>query len=130
MENRPLLVLNRNYVLVTRMGHVVAFEKGVPTHVPYAVYQEAIGIGALPADGSDPNVLNDDKRNTTPSDPSERNPLIMKAIKTIVEKNERKDFTAAGSPSVKAVERELGFDVDGREVSAVWQAFHDEKAAK
>jgi hypothetical protein len=130
MKELPKLTLNRNYVLTTTKGHSIAFKKGEPTHVPAAVYQDALAIGAQPADGSDPDVLQDEKVNKAPADPAERNPLILAAIEKIVAGNERKDFTAAGSPTVRAVERELGFDVDAREVAGVWQEYHEKKAAQ
>ncbi|GIV03792.1 MAG: hypothetical protein KatS3mg015_2622 [Fimbriimonadales bacterium] len=130
MKELPKLVLNRDYVLTTTKGHSIAFKKGEPTHVPASCYQDAIAIGAQPEDGSDPNVLEDQKVNKAPSDPAERNPRILAAIEKIVAGNERKDFTAAGSPTVRAVEREVGFDVDAREVAAMWQEYHEKKAAK
>lgn len=130
MEELPKLVLNRNYVLATTKGHTIAFKKGEPTYVPASVYQDAIAIGAQPEDGSDPNVLKDEKPGTAPADPAERNPLILAVIEKLVAGNERKDFTAAGSPTVKAVERELGFDVDAREIATVWQEYHEKKAAQ
>lgn len=130
MKALPKLVLNRNYVLPTTKGHVIAFKKGEPIHVPASCYQDAIAIGAQPEDGSDPNVLEDEKVSTAPIDPADRNARILAAIEQIVASNERKDFTAAGSPTVKAVERVLGFDVDGREVAAVWQERHEKKAAQ
>lgn len=131
MKELPKLVLNRDHVLTTTKGHSIAFKKGEPTHVPASCYQDAIAIGAQPADGSDPNVIEDRKAdNKAPSDPAERNPLILAAIEKIVAGNERKDFTAAGSPTVRAVERELGFDVDAREVAAMWQEYHEKKAAQ
>lgn len=130
MKELPKLVLNRDHVLATTKGHMIAFKKGEPTHVPAAVYQDAIAIGAQPEDGSEPNVLKDEKTDKAPADPAERNPLILAAIEKIVAGNERKDFTAAGSPTVKAVERELGFDVDAREIATVWQEYHEKKAAQ
>ena len=131
MKARPKLILNRDYVLATTKGHVIAFKKGEPTHVPASCYQDAIAIGAQPADGSDPNVLEDRKAdNKAPSDPAERSSLILAAIEKIVASNERKDFTAAGSPTVKAIEREVGFDVDAREVATMWQEYHEKKAAQ
>lgn len=130
MKALPKLTLNRDYVLTTTKGHVIAFKKGEPTHVPASCYQDALAIGAQPADGSDPNVLEDRKEGKAPADPAERSPLILAAIEKIVASNERKDFTAAGSPTVKAVERELGFDVDSREVATVWQEYHEKKAAQ
>lgn len=130
MKELPKLVLNRDHVLATTKGHTIAFKKGEPTHVPASCYQDAIAIGAQPADGSDPNVLEDKKGSKAPADPAERSPMILAVIEKIVAGNERKDFTAAGSPTVKAVEREVGFDVDAREVATVWQEYHEKKAAQ
>ena len=124
------LVLNRDYVLTTTMGHSIQFKKGVPTNVPPSVYQAALGIGAQPPEGEAPNVPVEVDPTKPPTDAALRNPLILAAIEKIVAGNERKDFTAAGSPTVKAVERILGFDVDGREIAVMWQEFHDKKAAQ
>lgn len=131
MSEPVLLVLNRDHVLATTRGHVIAFRKGEPTNVPRVLVSEALAIGAQPADGSEPEVPGDDKKAPkAPNDPAERGPLILAAIEKIVASNERKDFTAAGSPTVKSVERELGFDVDAREITAAWQERHDKLAAK
>ena len=128
-KSKTLLVLNRNYVLTSTKGHSVAFEKGKPTHVPPAIYQEALGIGAMPPDGEAPQVEDDGKKSAAPSDPAERGPLILAAIEKLVAANERDDFTAAGSPAVDAVTKLVGFKVQAKEVATVWQAYH-EKVAK
>lgn len=125
----PKLVLSRNYVLTTTKGHSIEFVKGVPVQVPPIVYADAIAIGAVPEDGSDPDILEEKARPTAPADPAERTPLIMKAIEALVERNEREDFTAAGSPTVDALSKQVGFKVQSKEIAAVWQAFHDKKAA-
>ena len=79
-KSKTLLVLNRNYVLTTTKGHSVAFEKGKPTHVPPAVYQDALALGAIPPDGEDPQVEEVTKTDNAPADPAERAPLILAAI--------------------------------------------------
>jgi hypothetical protein len=128
-KSKTLLVLNRDFVLTTTKGHSVAFKKGEPTHVPPAIYQEALGIGAMPPDGEAPQVEDEGKKAQAPSDPAERGPLILAAIEKLVETNERDDFTAAGSPAVDAVTKLVGFKVQAKEVATVWQAYH-EKVAK
>ena len=70
-KSKTLLVLNRNYVLTTTKGHSVAFEKGKPTHVPPAIYQEALAIGAIPPDGEEPQVEDVVKTDNAPGDPAE-----------------------------------------------------------
>ena len=127
-KSKTLLVLNRNYVLTTTKGHSVAFEKGKPAHVPPAIYQEALAIGAIPPDGEDPQVEDVVKIDNAPSDPAERVPLILAAIEKLVAENARDNFTAAGSPTVDAVAKAVGFKVQSKEVAPVWQAYHDKIA--
>ena len=124
-----MLVLNRNYVLTTTKGHSVAFEKGVPTHVPPAIYQEALTIGAIPPDGEEPQVEDVVKTDNAPGDPAERAPLILAAIEKLVAENARDNFTAAGSPTVDAVTKAVGFKVQSKEIATVWQQYHDKQAA-
>ena len=128
-KSKTLLVLNRNYVLTTTKGHSVAFEKGKPTHVPPTIYQEALAIGAIPPDGEEPQVEDVVKTDNAPGDPAERAPLILAAIEKLVAENARDNFTAAGSPTVDAVSKLVGFKVQSKEVASVWQAFHDKVAA-
>jgi len=125
-----MMVLNRNYTLISTMGYSIHFEKDVPTLVPPAIRREALAIGALPADGEEPNVLKDDNKPQEPTDPAERNEAIMKAVLAMVEQNQREDFTAAGAPKKEAVEKLVGFKVDKREVAAVWQEYHEQKVAQ
>lgn len=130
MKEAPKLTLNRDYVLTTTKGHVIAFKKDEPTFVPLAVYPEALAIGALPAEGADLSALEEPAIKKAPADPAERNPLIAAAIEQLVAKNEREDFTAAGSPTVDAVSTVVGFKVGGREIAAMWQEYHEKKAAQ
>lgn len=126
----PTLTLNRDYTLTTDKGHVIKFEKDKPTHVPQIVYADAIAIGALPSDGSDANVIEEAQVSKAPVDPAERQPLILMAIEDIVARNEREDFTAAGSPTVEAVSKVVEFKVRATEIAQAWQAYHDKKAAQ
>lgn len=125
IQSRTLLVLNRNYTLNTTKGHSVVFCKNIPTHVPPAIYQEALAIGAIPADGSPPVLPEPAKSTKGPIDPAERTPLILSAIERIVAENARDNFTAAGHPSPDAVTRLVGFKVGAREIAPVWQSFNE-----
>jgi hypothetical protein len=116
----PMFVLSRNYVLTTTAGRSIQFEKGKPTLVPPMMVRDAVAIGATPADGSEVDVLEPDTIDTTPKDPTARSGQIYKAIEQLVANNQRKDFTSAGSPHVKAVTRVLGWEPDPREVALAW----------
>lgn len=126
----PELILNRNYTLTTTKGHSVVFMKDEPTFVPNVIYQEAIAIGAQPADGTDPDVLKDEVKDNTPADPADRAPMILAAIEALIARNDREDFTAAGTPTAAAVSKEVGFKVQNKEIAPVMQQYHDNKAAQ
>lgn len=116
-------VLNRNYTLRSLTGHSVTFVKGVPTFVPAMIEREARGLGAECVDGTNPDMLDPETPVVAPLTHEERADQIRAAFTLLVERNDTKDFTGAGVPSVKAVEKMVDFDVDRNEVITLWQAF-------
>lgn len=118
----PNYVLNRNYTLRTTSG-VLSFVKGQPTFVPKHMERDVVAVGGEIVDGEAPALLEPEK--VIPQAPvgEDRSKQILTAIELIVERNDSADFTGSGSPTVKAVERILGFDVDRGEVAAAWAEF-------
>lgn len=116
-------VLNRNFVLRSMTGHSVNFVKNVPTFVPALIEREARGIGAERVDGANPDMLDPETPEVAPLSHDERAEQIRTAFALLAERNDSKDFTGAGVPSVKAVEKLVDFDVDRNEVVALWQAY-------
>ena len=116
-------VLNRNFVLRSMTGHSVNFVKNVPTFVPALIEREARGIGAERVDGANPDMLDPESPEVAPLSHDERAEQIRTAFALLTERNDSKDFTGAGVPSVKAVEKLVDFDVDRTEVVALWQAY-------
>ena len=116
-------VLNRNFVLRSMTGHSVNFVKNVPTFVPALIEREARGIGAERVDGANPDMLDPETPEVAPLSHDERAEQIRTAFALLTERNNSKDFTGAGVPSVKAVEKLVDFDVDRNEVVALWQAY-------
>ena len=116
-------VLNRNFVLRSMTGHSVNFVKNVPTFVPALIEREARGIGAERVDGANPDMLDPESPEVVPLSHDERAEQIRTAFALLTERNDSKDFTGAGVPSVKAVEKLVDFDVDRNEVVALWQAY-------
>ena len=116
-------VLNRNFVLRSMTGHSVNFVKNVPTFVPALIEREARGIGAERVDGANPDMLDPESPEVAPLSHDERAEQIRTAFALLTERNDSKDFTGAGVPSVKAVEKLVDFDVDRNEVVALWQAY-------
>ena len=116
-------VLNRNFVLRSMTGHSVNFVKNVPTFVPALIEREARGVGAERVDGANPDMLDQESPEVAPLSHDERAEQIRTAFALLTERNDSKDFTGAGVPSVKAVEKLVDFDVDRNEVVALWQAY-------
>ena len=116
-------VRNRNFVLRSMTGHSVNFVKNVPTFVPALIEREARGIGAERVDGANPDMLDPESPEVAPLSHDERAEQIRTAFALLTERNDSNDFTGAGVPSVKAVEKLVDFDVDRNEVVALWQAY-------
>ena len=115
----PNYVLNRDYVLVGP-GHRIGFVKGNPVWVPPELELEAVRIGAENVDGDTPDALGKAEVKSPELSAEERVIMITEAINQIVTANNSKDFTAAGSPSVKAVEMIVDFSVERAEIDEIW----------
>lgn len=124
----PEYVLSRDYALRSTRGHMLNFVKGQPTWVPPEVVKEAIAIGAEPVDGERPDVLPPEVVVKEAPSGQEREDLIVEAIREVVTENDSKNFTAAGEPHVKVLEKILGFDIDAGERLAAWRRFKSEEA--
>lgn len=126
MANKVVkMVLNRNYVLRTTLGHSVAFKKGEPINVPAIIAKSAAEIGAERVDGKDVFEAPVEAP-VQPVDPSQRGEDIRKAVETIVDRNAIKDFTAGGTPKVAAVSAQVGYKVDQVEVAKAWAAHNED----
>ena len=123
----PNYVLHRNYTHRSTLG-VVSFVKGEPTWVTPIMEKEIVAIGGERVDGDKVDVLEPEKAEVVPLSFQERRDGIFTAFQLISERNEAKDFTGAGVPTVKAVEKITDFDVDRNEVVELWGEFKAEKA--
>ncbi len=111
--------LNRNHTVASVTGHSIKFVKDVPTYVPRQMHREVKAIGAVECDGDEVDFSAPEKP-AAPVDQIERDELIKMALAEIREKNDRDDFTATGTPKVKTVTEMVGFDVQAKEVAALW----------
>lgn len=114
-------ILNRDKTVVSLSGRSVEFVKGQPTYVPPQVHAEVMAIGALPEE-----EMPEDDENKKPVEltPDERKLLIKQAMEDMVAGNKREDFTAAGTPNLKALSTRVGFAVDKRESDPIWAEMH------
>jgi len=121
-------VLNRNYVHRSGLGHMIRFEKGVPTYVAPECRKEVMMIGALPADG-EMNILDPELEPEIPLSGEERNEALIKAFVALQARNSRDDFTGQGVPSVTALKKIVDFTIDRKEVEILWRQYLEEKNA-
>lgn len=119
------MVLNRNYVHASLMGHAIRFVKGQPVNVPNSVVREIVAIGGLRADGEDAIPEPEKVIDATPVNPLDREDAILIAFEALMDKNARDDFTGTGMPKLAAVTREAGFRVDKTELNKAWQVRAD-----
>lgn len=118
----PKYVLNRDFLFSNTKG-AITFEKGVPTHVPPHMEMDVVSIGAEAADGATPSLVPVDTPHVDKPEGEDRKGQMFVAFEMLVERNESKDFTGSGVPTVKAVEAILGFDVERSEVLGAWTEF-------
>jgi hypothetical protein len=123
------LVLNRNYVLATTKGHIIEFKKGVPVYVPDSVLSEALAVGAATESGEPPELEEEKALPGAPSGLMDRLAALDKAIDTLVKRNARGDFTAAGAPSMTALKDLLGWAPSPREVQQAWLVYAEKNLA-
>lgn len=125
----PEYVLNRNHVLRTTDG-VISFEKGVPAWVTPMMEKHAVNIGAQRVDGDAPNPLGEEPPPEVKLTPDERIEQLKVAFALIVEKNDAKEFTGQGVPTVKAVEKITGLEYERGEVLETWAAWKAEQVGE
>lgn len=116
----PVFKLNRNYTLSSLFGHTVTFKKGEETYVAPILVPECVAIGAEQVDGA-ADVLGPETAEAVPMSPAEREAAIMLAFNELATRNDRSDFTGAGVPTPKAIEKLTGFKVDVKERDSLWQ---------
>jgi len=115
-------VLNRTFTVRTTNG-VISFIKGEPTLVPSSMVRDVIAIGGVRADGSDVDMSEAAVVTKPVVVGVERQDELFAAFGLLVEKNDSKDFTGQGVPSVKAVEKIVSFDVDRAELAEAWTEY-------
>lgn len=122
----PEYTLNRNHLYRSTSG-VISFEKDVPAFVPPYMEKEIIAIGGVRVDGATPDYLDPVKAAKQAPQGQEREDELYGAFGLLIERNDPKDFTGAGVPTVKAVEKIVDFDVERVELNDLWGSY---KAAK
>ncbi len=124
----PNYVLStRSYLLATTNG-VISFVKGEPTWVPPHMEKDAVHIGAECVDGEGAQLLDAEERLPDIPQGGDREQQLFIAFDLLVDRNESSDFTAQGVPTVKSVEKIVGFDVDRSEIQEQWPLYKQKGA--
>ena len=119
MANTVKMVMGRDFVLRTTLGHSVRFKKDEPVNVPLIIEETAAQYGAIRVDGQE-SFKEPEERPAQPVDPAKRMKDVRAAIEKLVEKNKATDFTAGGTPKVAAVSKAAGYKIDQVEVARAW----------
>jgi hypothetical protein len=118
--------LNRNYLLHTKTGNTIHFKKGEPTFVPKHCAKEAVALGAELIEGEAVDALPDEVDVVVLS-PEERVAKLKDAFRVLEGREERNDFTGTGLPNVTALSKIVGFEVEAKERTKVWEDYLMEK---
>lgn len=118
----PQYTLNRAAVLRTTGGSSFKFEPGKPVNIPQIFEADVISMGGQLVGGSSTPFIEVDGgvRTSVPLD--EREALVRMAFADILAKNDSRDF-AGSAPSIKAVIKYSGIELDRGELADYWQAF-------
>lgn len=124
----PTYVSSRTFTLRTTAGMSFEVKKGVPFKAPVIIEEEIIASGGECLDGA--AVLTDDVPDVVPVvEESARMDTIHKAFKDILQRNDAKDFTAQGTPSLVVMKRRTGLaELDRGEVDEFWTAYRQSAA--
>lgn len=116
-----MMQLNREHVLVSKSGLSIQFLKNTPTHVPPRVIREAIALGAEAAE-EDKSVVTKAmaELDAAKDEAAARAPTIEAAVRKLLERNQRGDFTAGGRPNMNVLFRETGLQVAPEELEPIW----------
>lgn len=120
----PMMLSLQHLRLETTSGHVLQFKPNEPIFVPDVAVSAARAKGCALAEGEDIELQDDVSRATVDFHGDLRKSLLFMAVKTILAKNDPKDFDGAGIPSTDAMTDLVGFTVAGSEIPEVFQLWH------
>lgn len=116
----PTYKLNRDYVLRSKFGRSVAFKAGEATYIPSFLEAECIAIGGENCDKTAPKVT---PKNNDSWTYEKRRECLFGLFDTLIKKNDAKDFTASGQPSLAVVKKHVEFELERAELDDYWKAY-------
>lgn len=114
------MLMPRDFFLQTKSGFTVTFKANVPTPVHPHCVEDAINHGAVYADGTLHKPAEEPEK-PEPLFGHERKNAIYETLMRMKDRSDPDEFTANGLPKLKPIGNDLGFEVDRKEVDAVWR---------
>lgn len=124
----PEFISLRSFSLSSLTGHSAVFEAGVPKDIPAALVPDAMAAGCVPANEASIPFHDDASRAKVEFVGDVRRSMLYLAVKAVAEKNDSKEFDGGGVPKTAAVVSRLGFEVQRKEVTDIWQEYTEMKA--
>lgn len=116
-----MMQLNRDHTFVSKIGPSIQFHKNKPTYVPAKFVTDIIGLGGEVAETDQQEAKNAMALIAQAQlDADAKAPKIEAAIRKMVERNTRGDFTAGGEPNLNTLAKLLGDVVAREEMAPVW----------
>lgn len=112
--------MNRDFT-ISGMGHAIAFKKDVAQHVPPTLHTEAMRCGAVPVDQAEVEHVATPHKRVAEVQGDERAKKIVAAMDTLVAGNDRMSFGANGLPTIRAITRITGIELESNERDDLWQ---------
>ena len=118
----PKMKMDRSFVVSSNQGYVISFTPNVEVNVPDVLVDECTKYGAVLVEKEyvPPKTLKMNVPDSVIDATSEREKVVLKALKSIIERGDRDEFTASGMPSAKVVSKEAGVKIEAKEVSNMW----------
>lgn len=120
----PLMKSLQNLRLETTEGAVLRFSPDKPTYVPPRAVAAASARGCVMVNEADRTFHEDMTRLNVDFSGEIRQSLMFLALKSLMEKNDHKNFDGAGHPTDKAMSDLVGFPVASSEIPPIFQLWH------
>lgn len=123
MANYELMISPRTFRLATTHPWIITVQANQPTKIPRPMVPDAMKAGmTLMRPENTEEIVEPKHDNPEPTNATARQKLLLATIEAIADRNDAKEFNAAGVPSAKAVSMRVRFQVSQREITSMWDA--------
>ena len=119
----PMMISLRNFVLRTTSGHTIKFEAKKPAYVAPEAMQAAMTAGCVPENAEDAPFYDNEQKAKVEFSGGVRDSVIFLTLTAIAKENNSKNFDGGGFPKLDVVSDRVGFDVNKKEVTRLYQQY-------